>query len=98
MPKECACENGKGIHDGTCMDVRMNRCRECDEGYTLKFVKGENTEFHKLLTGSDIDTVDYPAETCVYDPKCACPNGVAANWFGLFELCVRSNFAILYCL
>ena len=79
MPKECACENGKGIHDGTCMDVRMNRCRACDEGYTLKFVEGENTEFHKLLTGSDIDTVDYPAETCVHDPKCSCPNGIAAD-------------------
>ena len=57
----------------------MNRCRECDDGYTLEFVLGVNTEFHKLLTGSDIDTVDYPAETCVYDPKCSCPNGIAAD-------------------
>ena len=79
MPKECACENGKGIHDGTCMDVRMNRCRECDEGFELQFVEGQNTEFHELLTGSDIDTVNYPAETCVYTPKCQCFNGLAAD-------------------
>lgn len=85
VKRQCACENGVGVNDGTCANDSVQKCARCNNGFHLELNESNplDSKSVSIICVSDLPTCvgnTHPeiredgSVTCE-DNVCLCPNG-----------------------
>lgn len=86
VKKQCACENGSGVNDGTCTDKLIQKCASCIDGFHLELGNAQTIQGIDSITiicvadlpectGATHPEIHEDGSITCEDNECLCPNG-----------------------